>query len=393
MGYLQRVLSLVCLGLIPPFGPLDARTATHAAQLAALVAVAVLAWSVARTRSRTAMAATAVSLAAAFAGAAIFVGERGPLARGVFVMAPAIWAALVASTSAAAGARAPAFLRDPRRALGVGALVGVLLTTVGIARFSSRVEMWRRIAQRDPASEQAALALAHTRGTDTRAVLLRCVEAASANCACARELANLPSEPAHDAWVLSVSPACRADASIAAKVLRSLLLRGDNDGVLGATDAILARTPNDANALIARATAQWRTNDPNTALMTARRALGGPRNLDAHMLVGNLLLARKDLDGAAAEFAAALAADPNHAPAHYNRALIADMRNRYDEAREGYLAALRIEPGLSDARYNLVLLTRRFGVAAEAQHHLELLAKIAPNDPRLPRLRALLQSP
>ncbi|GAC1576898.1 MAG: hypothetical protein NVS3B20_25440 [Polyangiales bacterium] len=46
------------------------------------------------------------------------------------------------------------------------------------------------------------------------------------------------------------------------------------------------------------------------------------------------------------------------------------------------------DPAFVDARYNLLLLTHRGGANAEAHHHLDKLAEVAPNDPRLPALRA-----
>lgn len=395
MLILQRALSLLCLGLIPSVGPLDVRTATPVALVASAAVLGCLVWLVIRARSRAGAIAVAILVVALAACAAALTGERGPLARGVFVVAPLAWSAIVVGLCAVAGERAPLLLRNPGKAAAVGAVVGVLFVAASIARFSSRAEMWRRIAERDPGNETAAIAVAKHRvaagrPADARAVLSACVDANATNCACGGELAALGGDVK---WIDGIAASCHDEPAIARARLDVMLARGDNAAVIRGADAILARSPDDGAALVARATAQWRSNDIDGALATARRATSGPRAIDARMLIGNILFAKRDLDGAANEFRAIIAADPNHAPSRYNLALVADVRDRYDDAREGYLAALRLDPSLANARYNLALLTHRHGATAEAKHHLAQLAKIAPDDPRIPRLRTLLDGP
>lgn len=71
-------------------------------------------------------------------------------------------------------------------------------------------------------------------------------------------------------------------------------------------------------------------------------------------------------------------------------ALAAERRGSYHEAREGYLRALSLDPKMADARYQLALLTHAARADEEARYNLEQLEAIAPNDPRLPGLRATL---
>jgi Flp pilus assembly protein TadD len=71
----------------------------------------------------------------------------------------------------------------------------------------------------------------------------------------------------------------------------------------------------------------------------------------------------------------------------------AQRQGRFHDAREGYLNALALDPTLADARYNLAILTHSAGANEEASHDLAELEKIAPGDPRIAQLKALLNKP
>jgi len=82
---------------------------------------------------------------------------------------------------------------------------------------------------------------------------------------------------------------------------------------------------------------------------------------------------------------------PGSARAVFDAALVAQKHGRYHEAREGYLRALSLDPKMADARYQLALLTHEARADDEARHNLDELQAVAPNDPRLPGLRAALK--
>jgi Flp pilus assembly protein TadD len=97
-----------------------------------------------------------------------------------------------------------------------------------------------------------------------------------------------------------------------------------------------------------------------------------------------------DIQGARQAFDDAAKIAPSNARVVYDVALVAQNQGRYREAREGYLKALSIDPKMVDARYNLAVLTHAAGADDEARHHLDALAAIAPGDPRIAGLRAML---
>lgn len=74
-------------------------------------------------------------------------------------------------------------------------------------------------------------------------------------------------------------------------------------------------------------------------------------------------------------------------------ALHHDEKGDYNRARAGYLAALRADPRHADARHDLALLCWRQGVEEEARHHAETFRRAFPDDPRGPKLTALMAPP
>ena len=84
-------------------------------------------------------------------------------------------------------------------------------------------------------------------------------------------------------------------------------------------------------------------------------------------------------------------AGPDPARAAFERAFAAQQMGRFHEAREGYLRALALDPNLADARYQLALLTHAANTQDESRHDLAELERIAPGDPRISSLRALIE--
>jgi hypothetical protein len=112
---------------------------------------------------------------------------------------------------------------------------------------------------------------------------------------------------------------------------------------------------------------------------------------------GRLLVLAVTLAAVGVAAARMLVARPPERPATSNdareafvTALNAQKDGRYHDAREGYLRALSLDPKMADARYQLAVITQAAGAYGEAEHNIEQLEAISPNDPRVAELRARL---
>ena len=112
-----------------------------------------------------------------------------------------------------------------------------------------------------------------------------------------------------------------------------------------------------------------------------------PESARPHNNLGNVLLARSDLPGAAAEFEAALRIRPDYAEAHYNLGkMLAQIPGRLAEAIAEYQAALRDRPDYSPALHYTYAhvslgnaLARVPGRMPEAIAQYEQALKLDPN--------------
>ena len=404
LGSLSSSFARILLVALVPYGArLDPRAgddvisaALGAVLFAMLLTAAVLVWR----RSRVTSVATALTLVAALVAAVLFSGADGPVARGVWFVAPLEWLALAAAAHAALRA-------DAKRALRIAvpvavALVGVASLAVAVPRLRSRTALWTAVVAQDPGHETAVLALLASPAlarTDApaAALLAGCVAANPKACGCTtraveRELRARRLQPA--ARLLERGAASCADAPGFQGLQADVWFRvGRTVDAQRLADAALDRDPRDAHALFASAAALYAAGNSELAVRFAARAEAAGCGDDATLLVGVLDLQSGDLERAAQAFERVRANQPTNPAPVYNLALIADRAHRYQDAREGYLAALRLDPNLADARYNLAVLTARAGVAGEARHNLEELQRIAPTDPRIPSLRQALGPP
>jgi tetratricopeptide (TPR) repeat protein len=79
-------------------------------------------------------------------------------------------------------------------------------------------------------------------------------------------------------------------------------------------------------------------------------------------------------------FEQVLAADPDHAEAHYNIARALIEVDRASDAEAHLRRAIEIRPDFADAQFNLAVLLGRRGAADEAARHLERAAELDPED-------------
>jgi tetratricopeptide (TPR) repeat protein len=407
-----RVVLLLCLAVAPYVSPVDAVAATGpltaGLRLAGFVVV-VLALGIAAKRAR----ATSRPLATALAGAplvaclasVVFEGDRGPLGRGVWLVAPFVWAAIALVVSGplaqrVRGGATPMTTADRGVILGIALGVGVLSFGVSLKRVGSRDALWNLAFAADPGNESAALATAdllRTTGGPRPAFEAEraCVRARPAACRC---------EEAADADAIDLGSYADARTSLeaasgCARTPRRIGLMAEalvgtralDEGIRQAEIAI-ASSPTEAHAAYARAWGTMLKGYPADARKFAEQAVALGRGLPANLLLGQIEFQLGDIESAAALFHAALKDDPNSVQANYDAALVAQKKNQYHDAREGYLRTLRLDPTYADAQYNLVLLTFNAGAVGEAQHRLEEMTRQCPRDRRLAELRRMLTS-
>lgn len=126
-----------------------------------------------------------------------------------------------------------------------------------------------------------------------------------------------------------------------------------------------------AVALIALGARTWtRTQEWKDDLSLFRStAKANPRSLLARFDYGVELKDRGDLEGARAEWLAALAIAPKDPGTHAQLGTLAAVEGRLDEAEMHYRVALAGDPGLAEASLNLAKICERTGRLAEAASH------------------------
>ncbi len=91
-------------------------------------------------------------------------------------------------------------------------------------------------------------------------------------------------------------------------------------------------------------------------------------------------LARQDWPRALKACDSLLAAMPDHAALHYNRALVLRRLNRDGEAANGFRKTLKRDPDHDNARFELASVLLETGDAAQAAALLEVYLQNQPND-------------
>jgi tetratricopeptide (TPR) repeat protein len=399
-----RVVLLLAASVAPWWAPVE--VADAGSLLAAIGRLAVAAalylgatWGIRRATGRYpgVAALAAVTLLAAPVVSAWCSGDRGPVARGVWVVAPLVWATLASIAAGPLAERVRAARAAP--ALGIAVIAaGLASLAAGGARIGSRDSLWRSAQAIDPGNESAAVAVAAAeraghRSAAAREVLVACARARPESCACAEGGASETIDAGRypeARRLLDASDACPRTPHRAALRAEALIGTGGlEDGEREAERAI-ERAPDDAHAVYARAWATVLRGRPGDARVDAERAVSLGRGVPAELLFGIVLFEGNDLRAADGQFERVLAEDPSNSQAAYDHALVADREHRYHDAREGYLRALELDANNADARYNLVFLTHSHGAALEAQHHFDVFRASYPNDGRITALRQLV---
>src|SRR5438132_8467712 len=89
-------------------------------------------------------------------------------------------------------------------------------------------------------------------------------------------------------------------------------------------------------------------------------------DLEHHFELGFALQNIGDLEGAVAEYRAALRLNRSHANAHYNLGVVLQSKRDLEGAITEYHTALRLKPSHANAHYNLGVVLQDIGKPTEA---------------------------
>jgi serine/threonine-protein kinase len=105
-----------------------------------------------------------------------------------------------------------------------------------------------------------------------------------------------------------------------------------------------------------------------------------PNNAGAHFHLGNALHDKKDLEGAIREFQAVLKINPNHAGTHFNLGNALMGKGQVEDAIGEYQASLKIDPNAAGAHHNLGNALLDKGQIEDAICEYQAALKIDPGD-------------
>ncbi len=237
-------------------------------------------------------------------------------------------------------------------------------------------------------------ALANRRaGGDALGPLLRCASKRPDACRCSEAAAELAIDinqyPAARV-AIEMTPACPPSPRHLGERAEVAVAEGRTDEGRRLADQALGEDPHEPHACFAKAWALNATESSPAALDAAECAVRGGRGAPALLVLAVLRSRANDRAGARDALQKAAVLAPGDAHVAFDLGVIEAQDQHYREAREAFLHALALDPKLADARYELVVLTHGAKADDEARHHLDELAAIAPDDPRLADLRAAL---
>jgi tetratricopeptide (TPR) repeat protein len=157
---------------------------------------------------------------------------------------------------------------------------------------------------------------------------------------------------------------------------------GDIPGALKLVDEVLSKSPNDYDALTAKAMLLTQQQHLDEAFATAQAATKAePKVADGHYILGRIELARGHRDAALAAFKDTVAANPRMAPAQLELARLSLASGDLDSAESFARAAIDSVHGYVEAHLVLTRIQLLRGDAAKAEPVVRALAKILPDRP------------
>jgi Tfp pilus assembly protein PilF len=172
---------------------------------------------------------------------------------------------------------------------------------------------------------------------------------------------------------------------------RVLQVGGDRQGAVRELRRGLASVPGDTSGWARLGDALAQDGDFGGAAAAYRQALGlDPNSALLHNNLGAVLNEVGDLRGAEGEYRQALGLQPDLSMAHNNLGQLLALRGRQDSARVEFRRALQSQPGNTQARFNLGVALQALGRTEEARVAFQQVLEQAPGFPgAAERLRAL----
>jgi cellulose synthase operon protein C len=169
------------------------------------------------------------------------------------------------------------------------------------------------------------------------------------------------------------------DRALQIKVTELLLLGNQFEDAKARATAILEKNPRDVDAMLLRANAMARLQDPDSALDEIQEALKLTPN-DSRLLVtlGDVRELRGEPQDAEAAFRRAIEIDPKSVAAHLSLANFLWSSRRPEEAEQQIKHALSIEPNHILANRMMATLYRATKRTAEAEAPLKVMATRNP---------------
>jgi tetratricopeptide (TPR) repeat protein len=258
------------------------------------------------------------------------------------------------------------------------------------SRFDAAADLLEKAAALDPdfPQVQSALGIAsfNARRFDrATAPLARALAAGPGDTGLRRMLGLAALETgdfARAAEMLGGDPGRQADPALEFAYGLALVKSGraaEAEPIFGRLLALHGDTP-ELNVLLGQAHAQQ--GDFDAAIAALQRALGRKADVaEANGTLGVIYLRQGRLPEAEQALRAELAAHPGDLRSQHNLALVLDAEERPDEALRVLRAILAAKPDAADARYLAGKILLAGGAAAEAVEHLEVAARLTPDDP------------
>ncbi len=236
----------------------------------------------------------------------------------------------------------------------------------------------------------AALAMMLRRGRQALAVIA-VLYIGAMGLSAVRSLPAWRSELSLDTTILAQSP---DDRQARFDLVRVLQERGDWKGAAREARRGLALVPGDTSAWILLGDVLTQDGDYAGAAAAYRRALDiDPSAAMVHNNLGAVLNQVGDASGAEAEYRQALRLQPDLAMAHNNLGQLLALRGKQDSALIEFRRALQSQPGNTRARFNLGLALQALGRTEEARVAFQQVLQQDPGFPgAAEQLRALFRT-
>jgi tetratricopeptide (TPR) repeat protein len=157
---------------------------------------------------------------------------------------------------------------------------------------------------------------------------------------------------------------------------------GDRAAAEKLVEEVLARQPNQLDALLVRTRLRLADNKLDDALAVVDAAVKAhPESSQAHLVLGQVYVRRGQPDQARTAFNAALRINPRFALAEIELARLHMGAGQFDEAERLAISALRKNLGYAEAHLLLAQVYLRTGRPQRAEPSLRLLATALPDSP------------